>query len=271
MSDIEEDTVNDIRSKLKKDKQMFSKMYDTLKEIFPSFNDKDKDRDKNIPESEIIELIKDYIKTKTKDKYEKMNSIQNIFLNSFEQAKRFRLGYNRGLKELITYWDNYPTFINDLDKKLDNLKVAEKKYNSANSKFKDDYNNREILQLKNDYKNKLNEIKKNLLNYESNRLKDNQYDLLHIISNELDYHSKLAKLYINSFNQIKETNILLDLEDFKKKYPMTKNVELTKSLIGVDLDVLKDNESSKINEKKEEEKKKSKKVYDDEDEEILNE
>ena len=101
---------------------MFSKMYDTLKEIFPSFNDKDKDRDKNIPESEIIELIKDYIKTKTKDKYEKMNSIQNIFLNSFEQAKRFRLGYNRGLKELITYWDNYPTFIVKIHKKYINFK-----------------------------------------------------------------------------------------------------------------------------------------------------
>lgn len=226
MDELPQDYLDTLKGKIKKDRKQFDNIYSILTEIYPKTLEKEKE--KELFESKLIELYNEYTKCKGK-KYDNMIAINSSFIALLEKIRKESIQHIKSLKELLNYWNEYPVMLKEVNELVEQLNRKYAEYTQAQkNENKGVDEGPSSLNVGNEFLKNKNEFDVVLMNYEKNRSTDNKYCLMHIILKELEYHSKLAEIYTDAFNEINDINILTDLEKFVEWYPGVQDFDLTK-------------------------------------------
>lgn len=260
-----------VANKIKDERKMFKNMESILKEIYPTFNEKDNEKSL---EAELIEKFVDYTTSKGK-KYEGMKTINKMFLDTLTKIKKETMEFKRAMKDVVDYWENYPIFLNKFEIGLKSIIQSEKDVSKKedmineeeNESKKKKFEGRDVKTERNKLNNKKKEFKTNLGNYEIHRIADNLSCILHLVINELKFSCQCAKIYSEAFNEINDTKIEFDIKDFiSQTYPNKDDFDNEKlqKITGIDFDKLEE-EQTYYEEEIERTKKKTNSVFNDDD------
>lgn len=206
------------------------KNYELIKTVFTKIHDIEKEllnkRKKSFQDIANID----------EDDNEMLKSIYKDFTEQMDGLERYRENLMKKIQEKLIpackyYISNSKQAKKDIGKYKDKKKQNEKqefeleKAKASKNMIKESQIKEDIEKSKIEIDNDLNNIQKNMIQYEKDRVVDSKYIILHFIHCEMTYHAKSVEKLTKLYKDIHESNPKIYLKEFADKMNLKINPE----------------------------------------------